>query len=413
MVKLAKNKTVSKNTIKQAVILCGGIGSRLGNITKKTPKPLIKLNNKPFLDYLISRLSRFRVSKILLLCGYKSEQFFKRYHNITINNYTKITCFKEKKLYGTGGALINAKNKLDDIFYLFNGDTYFDADLFHLAEKFNKKKFDAILCFKNLINKRYGSIKIKKNKVQEFSNISTKKKSNVNVGTYIFKKKIFNNLKIEKISLESQILPLLAQREKIQSINFQSNFFLDIGIKSDLKKAKSMLPKIKYPAVFLDRDGVINKDLGYVYTKRKFIFTKNIFKTIKFFNRKNYFVFIVTNQSGIGRGYYSINDLNKLHKWMLTKFKNNYVQIDDIFFSPYFKNSKKFSSAYLKNLRKPNIGMYKLAKKKWPIDDKKLVMIGDKNIDYQFGNKIKAKTIIINENLDIFRQVKKYLKLNK
>ena len=98
---------------------------------------------------------------------------------------------------------------------------------------------------------------------------------------------------------------------------------------------------------------------------------------------------------------------------MLTKFKNNYVQIDDIFFSPYFKNSKKFSSAYLKNLRKPNIGMYKLAKKKWPIDDKKLVMIGDKNIDYQFENKIKAKTIIINENLDIFRQVKKYLKLNK
>ena len=299
MVKLAKNKTVSKNTIKQAVILCGGIGSRLGNITKKTPKPLIKINNKPFLDYLIYRLSRFRVSKILLLCGYKSEQFFKRYHNITINNYTKITCFKEKKLYGTGGTLINAKNKLDDIFYLFNGDTYFDADLFHLAEKFNKKKFDVILCFKNLINKRYGSIKI------------------------------------------------------------------------------------------------------------------NIFKTIKFFNRKNYFVFIVTNQSGIGRGYYSINDLNKLHKWMLTKFKNNYVQIDDIFFSPYFKNSKKFSSAYLKNLRKPNIGMYKLAKKKWPIDDKKLVMIGDKNIDYQFGNKIKAKTIIINENLDIFRQVKKYLKLNK
>ena len=150
MVKLAKNKTVSKNTIKQAVILCGGIGSRLGDITKKTPKPLIKLNNKPFLDYLIYRLSRFRIAKILLLCGYKSERFFKKYHNLKINNYTKITCFKEKKPYGTGGALINAKNKLENIFYLLNGDTYFDADLFHLAEKFNKKKFDASYVLKIL-----------------------------------------------------------------------------------------------------------------------------------------------------------------------------------------------------------------------------------------------------------------------
>ena len=98
---------------------------------------------------------------------------------------------------------------------------------------------------------------------------------------------------------------------------------------------------------------------------------------------------------------------------MLTKFKNNYVQIDDIFFSLFQKIVKKIFVSIFKKFKKAKYRYVQISKKKWPIDDKKLVMIGDKNIDYQFGNKIKAKTIIINENLDIFRQVKKYLKLNK
>ena len=109
MVKFAKNKTLSKKTINQAVVLCGGLGSRLGNITKKTPKPLIKIGGKPFLNYIIERLVRIRIKKILLLCCYKNEEFFRKYHKKIINKNTYITCIKEKKLLGTGGALINAK----------------------------------------------------------------------------------------------------------------------------------------------------------------------------------------------------------------------------------------------------------------------------------------------------------------
>ena len=92
---------------------------------------------------------------------------------------------------------------------------------------------------------------------------------------------------------------------------------------------------------------------------------------------------------------------------MIKEFQKNFIQIDDIFYSPYFKLNKKYSSLYFKNLRKPNTGMFNLAKKKWPVDKKRLVMIGDKKLDYQFGKKIRAKTIIIDENLDIFKQIKK------
>ena len=94
---------------------------------------------------------------------------------------------------------------------------------------------------------------------------------------------------------------------------------------------------------------------------------------------------------------------------MLKQFDKNFSRIDEIFYSPYYKFSKKYSSKFYFNLRKPNIGMYNQALKKWPIDKKKLIMIGDKNIDYNFGIKIKAKTIIVKENLDMYKQIKKFV----
>jgi D,D-heptose 1,7-bisphosphate phosphatase len=402
-------KKIKNSPIKQAVILCGGIGSRLGNITKKTPKPLIEIGKKPFLDYLIDNLIKYEVERILLLCSYKSNKFFKKYHNKKINKLTKIICIDEKKQLGTGGAIINAKKKLDDYFYLINGDTFFEGDLFQLNENFDRTKYDVIIASQKIYNERYGSIELRNDIVKKFNVDKKKKLSNINLGTYIINKKILNKYKKIKISLENNILPDLTKRKKIQCFSYEKKFFIDIGIKKDLQKAKKILPKIKYPTVFLDRDGVINLNLGYVSKIKNFHFTKNIFKAIKYFNRKNYLVFIVTNQSGIGRGYYTEKKMKDLHLWMKKKFKNNLCRIDDIFYAPYYKFSNKYSLKEHYNLRKPNIGMYNLALKKWPIDKKKLIMIGDSEIDLIFGKKINAKTIIVKENKDIFKQILKFV----
>ena len=407
--KISTKDNTNNQMVNQAVILCGGLGTRLGTITKKTPKPLIKIGKKSFLDILIDRLIQKKINKILLLCSYKSNHFFKKYHNKKINNKIKISCIDEKKPLGTGGALVNAINKLDDYFYLLNGDTYFDGDLLQLQENFDRKNFDIILSTKKLLNDRYGCLKIKSNRVLSLKKSKKKAISNINLGTYIIKKKTLKKYKKEKLSLESDILPELASKQKLQCSFFQKNFFLDIGIKKDLKKAKLLLPKIKYPAVFLDRDGVINKDLGYVSNINNFHFTKGIFEIIRHFNRNNYHVFIVTNQSGIGRGYYTERKMLKLHDWMQNEFKKNNIRIDEIFYSPYYKYSKNYSSRFYFNLRKPNIGMFKQATKRWNIDKKKLLMIGDKEVDFEFGRKIKAKTIIVKENLNMYKQVIKFL----
>ena len=121
-----------------AVILVGGLGKRLGKLTKKTPKPLIKIGNVNFLDILISKIIKYNFRYIYLMCSYKKEKFFKLYQNKIIHN-SKIKCIDEGSQKDTGGGLIKLKDKIKSNFYLLNGDTYLDANL-NLLGKFNNDK---------------------------------------------------------------------------------------------------------------------------------------------------------------------------------------------------------------------------------------------------------------------------------
>ena len=104
-------KYLEKNKLNQAVILCGGLGTRLGKITKKTPKPLIKIfKTKNILDLIIYNLSRYGIKEVLLLCHYKYNLFKKKYHQKKINN-CEIKCIYEKNLLGSAGSINNVKKK--------------------------------------------------------------------------------------------------------------------------------------------------------------------------------------------------------------------------------------------------------------------------------------------------------------
>ena len=154
-----------------------------------------------------------------------------------------------------------------------------------------------------------------------------------------------------------------------------------MGRINDLKKMPGFKKFYYKPALFLDRDGVINKDVGYVNQIKDFIWRNDIKKFVKNYNDKNFYVIVITNQSGIGRGYYSEKDMHKLHNWMIYNFREYGANIDDIFYSPYYKYSKNHKYRKDKKLRKPNIGMIKLAQKKWNINMKKSIFIGDNPID--------------------------------
>ena len=148
-------------------------------------------------------------------------------------------------------------------------------------------------------------------------------------------------------------------------------------------------------ALFLDRDGIINKDNDFVFRKKDFIFNEEIFGLIKFFQDKNYKIIIVTNQSGIGRGLFTLEEFYKINRWMIDFFKDKGLVIDRVYFCPF--HPSKGIGEYLcdHDDRKPNPGMILKAKKKYDIDLKKSYFIGDRWRDIGAGNRAKCKTIFI------------------
>ncbi len=135
----------------------------------------------------------------------------------------------------------------------------------------------------------------------------------------------------------------------------------------------------KHNALFLDRDGIINVDHGYVYKIEDFEFTEGIVELLQLFTKHGYLLFIVTNQSGIGRGYYSENDFSTLTEWMIKEFKNNHITIEEVYHCPHIPKDEC-------HCRKPQTGMIEKALKTYNIDLSKSWMIGDKQSDIDLAH---------------------------
>jgi len=130
----------------------------------------------------------------------------------------------------------------------------------------------------------------------------------------------------------------------------------------------------KQKALFLDRDGVINIDHGYVSKIDNFVFTEGIFELLQLFIHKGYMLFIITNQSGIGRGYYSLEDFQVLTQYMLDIFKEKNIHIQEVQYCPHAPEENC-------DCRKPKTGMIDNILKKHPIDLENSWLIGDKQSD--------------------------------
>ena len=137
------------------------------------------------------------------------------------------------------------------------------------------------------------------------------------------------------------------------------------------------------PAIFFDRDGVLNKDVHYLYRREDFRWIPGAVESIRYFNKLGYYVFVITNQSGVARGYYSEADVQKLHQWMAQQLALQKAFIDDFFYCPH--HSEGTVAAYKKicSCRKPHIGMIEQAQQKYAIDMKKSLLVGDKTSDME------------------------------
>ena len=158
----------------------------------------------------------------------------------------------------------------------------------------------------------------------------------------------------------------------------------------------------KKKAVFLDRDGVINKEKNFVTSWEEFEFIDGIFENIKKLNKAGFLVIVVTNQSGISRGFYTEETLKEIHDKMLKIMENNGAHIDDIFYCPHYDDNC--------SCRKPNPGMILEAAKKYNIDLSKSWVIGDSERDIEAGRRAGCKTILVKVNTNIKDVVERIIK---
>ena len=232
----------------QAIILAGGLGSRLGNIVKDTPKPLLKVNNKPFILKIVNRLIGQGVKNIIFCLGYKSEKivdFFEQGSKWPI----KFSYVIEAKPMGTAGAIRGAyKNISETNVIVLNGDSFCYFDIPKLFRQHCLNKADVTLSvLKNSKPEKYGLISFNKvmkiNKFIEKIKYCKKKINYINAGVYIIKKNLIKKINITKpTSLERDFFPKILHKN-IQAFIIKNNKFIDIGTPESFKKANFFFNK--------------------------------------------------------------------------------------------------------------------------------------------------------------------------
>ncbi|GIW23328.1 MAG: D-glycero-D-manno-heptose 1-phosphate guanosyltransferase [Candidatus Sericytochromatia bacterium] len=233
--------------VKEAIILAGGLGTRLRKLVKDLPKPMADINGKPFLEYIFYYLRSYGVKKIILAIGYKSE-IIKDYFDFKFKDVS-IFYSEEKELLGTGGAIKQAITLAQekDVFIL-NGDTFFDINLERFY-KFHKDKNSKIsLALKRMENlDRYGVIEIDSdNKIVAFLEKKHRESGLINGGIYLINRDFYLSLRLPaKFSFEKDLLEKYYSIYNFYGLPFDS-YFIDIGVPEDYERAKKDFKKFKY-----------------------------------------------------------------------------------------------------------------------------------------------------------------------
>jgi dTDP-glucose pyrophosphorylase/histidinol phosphatase-like enzyme len=322
---------MSGAAIRQAVILAGGKGTRLGEITRAVPKPMLPIaGGRPFLDYLLETIERHGYEDILLLGGYLGEVLEAAYDGRRMGGAT-IRVLREKAPLGTAGALTIARETLGARFLMMNGDAFFDINLRALEQASHQSGATATLALRRVPDAaRYGRVIEEGGKVVAFleKDASRPGPGVINGGVYVLKREILDLVRDLPCSLEQDVFPTLVQRGQIRGLKFDG-YFLDIGLPETLEQGHRELPKVRVrPVALLDRDALVHVADGDSFRSGAFQWTNGAVEAIRTLNDRGYYVLVTSHWSGGAQATQAAGDERRLSAAMQERLALEGAHVD-------------------------------------------------------------------------------------
>lgn len=372
-------------------VLAGGLGTRLQSVTKDQ-KVVAEVNAQPFLRYLLDQLNTAGFKKVVLCIGHKGEQVEEKLGKK--NKNLDLIYSKENFALGTGGALRLALPLLkSDTILVMNGDTYCNAELKKFVKFHFDKKANASLVVSYVADtSRYGSVNLDSN--DEVVGFEEKKIGGdsgwINGGVYLINRsEILGTPEKREVSLEKEIFPSLIGKS---FYGYKSKGeFIDIGTPQSYFQAGLFFEKLQKKQkrfVLLDRDGTIIVEKNYLSNPDHIELLPGVAKALREFKKMGLGILVITNQSGVGRGYFNLITLNKIHKRLNKLLLEEGVVLDGIYFCPHLPEDNCLC-------RKPKTALVEKARKKHNFDPKLSFVVGDNRGDIELGKKIGATTILV------------------
>jgi histidinol-phosphate phosphatase family protein len=368
--------------IRQCVILLGGLGSRLGAITRAMPKPLLDVAGKPFVDVLVGEALRRGFTDIVLLAGHAADvvEEYARGLRARLPAGTRVTVSVEPEPMGTGGGVRFAAAYLEERFLLLNGDTWFDFNWLDLLAA--AVHGPALAARPVPAADRYETLDVTGD--GRVTRIVPRGEANgeavINGGAYVLNKADILEFP-EKFSIETDLLPWLVQQGRLHSIT-RAGYFIDIGVPASYAEAQTAIPRQRTrPALFLDRDGVLNHDDHYVGSPDRLRWIDGAADAVRLANTLGLYVFVVTNQAGVAKGHYGEADVQALHLWMAAQLRQAGAAIDDWRYCPFHPDATDPAYARVHPWRKPAPGMLDDLMAQWPVRREHSLLVGDQPTD--------------------------------